>query len=360
MAVMLSEPITIGTIETVFPSLLGARAGESVDGRVMTWDAADSNLIDRTSFHWNLSITDNPEGGIPDAVVNYGWNLSPGGGAVIPGQPALGYQNERSFGPFREMHILAVPYRPDNLPEGTTQIRPFSLTWNATTNDFDWYHTISRFYLNDPKRAYDDPRRTYLHATPETFTLLGANLEVRDANNVLTGRIGFDGTSMVRAIGINTYLAANSPTGAFYSHFVHKPNTQAWFRGTCIAPGIGEGQGMSATLEQWGGKLGGYWTTEPVTAPKLPIAVGIKNGAHRWLDLQPDGWLRLSSNGTGWTSMRSNSGSLELVADLILPIGKLRIGSAVSIPNTSGLALEALEAEVNKLKDRFRSTGLIS
>lgn len=97
-------------------------------------------------FYINQSVTKYPGITMGDEVFMLGWNLSPGGGAVIPGQPGVGLSFEQQYKPNHNGLGLTEHHGFWINPKDGKQIRIFSYTINNETADIDLYQTANRIY----------------------------------------------------------------------------------------------------------------------------------------------------------------------------------------------------------------------
>lgn len=85
-----------------------------------------------------------------DEVFMMGWNLSPGGGLRIQGEPAVGISMEQHYKPthgglgLTEFHDFWIK------PNGE-QVRLKSYTMFNETGQVDFYHSVAPFYLRSPQ-----------------------------------------------------------------------------------------------------------------------------------------------------------------------------------------------------------------
>lgn len=144
--------------------------------------------IDRTLSTTNIEFSfagaDNKYTGVDTVhrVMNYGFNLTNSGGQKVANMTAIGHGLEWHYQPFPgngftdEMHDLYVD-------RAGTQHRLGSYTINAVSNDYDYYHTVSRMYLKRPtdnsvyantyySTGQSDFKLTPTPAGPQSMTML--------------------------------------------------------------------------------------------------------------------------------------------------------------------------------------------
>src|SRR5262245_10011482 len=114
--------------------------------------AADTPLkltptADGTSFNLTHHAHPNPFGTRLNHVLNFGWNLSPGGGVETPNESALGWSFESFFQPnateaWMEAHLFFVT-------AANVQFRPISWVFNRNTNIMWGAINADRFDFNN-------------------------------------------------------------------------------------------------------------------------------------------------------------------------------------------------------------------
>lgn len=134
-------------------------------GTIAQFDTAASDLI--ADFFLNLSNTANAgDANRPNPVMQWGYNLAPGGGPMQAGETAFGFGLEGNYVPsieheYNEAHLYFVD-------KTGAQHRPWS--WRINKDDFtDWthlVHTSSTFWL---KPGTED---VYASLHEGSFTLL--------------------------------------------------------------------------------------------------------------------------------------------------------------------------------------------
>lgn len=103
--------------------------------QIISWDSTYSDI---GKFYFNMSDTTNPGSSTPNTVVNFGWNLSPGGSQVLPGLSAIGIGLESNYIPvagteYNEAHLYWVD-------KSGNQYRPLSYRINKDLKSADELH----------------------------------------------------------------------------------------------------------------------------------------------------------------------------------------------------------------------------
>lgn len=107
---------------------------------------------DASSFYWNHYAVKQWDGTVsPNEVINFGHNLSPGGGPVKLGVPGIGYSLESNYHPspgvrFVESHEFYIT------PAGK-QIRLKSYTINSENDNVDFYQSVDNSSFRNPRTA---------------------------------------------------------------------------------------------------------------------------------------------------------------------------------------------------------------
>lgn len=147
-----------------------------------------------TNFYWNQISQKNENNGAFAAgnnnVINFGWNMAPGGGSVVGGVAGIGLQFEGNYFPDTEQ---MVEHHTFYLTPAGAQVRLDSFTIRTATNNFDYYITSGQITFKEPSSF-----QPYLGITGGVH---GASIGWVDAvDNTKTASISVDFTGAVHPI----------------------------------------------------------------------------------------------------------------------------------------------------------------
>ncbi len=156
-----------------------------------------------TDFLFGQSVTTANSSGEDETneVFMWGWNLQPGGGSEIPGEPAIGYALEQRFDvtgvgadPLTEAHLHFVD-------TAGTQHRLFSYTINSNTAQGSLYHTVGAAGFRNTGGTYD-----YFSTTGSSTS---ASFSLRADNFIVPHGVEDQTTKLVYTINNQTPIDAD-------------------------------------------------------------------------------------------------------------------------------------------------------